>query len=1418
MGVQQLETHTAHETDSQHSMLSQFEVIPNVSKSYFTTATRLFARRNFALFATLFLILFPILTAYAQIDSPAYARLGGNNSSNGGTQFPSPSASSLVYPLTDTGGRNSIPVIAHTGRVVVTGSAGVDGYLRDSFGIWQKWRTTNFNAASDYPPAMGTNNQNAALFFESSAYGGKGIGATDVETGTSLWQNNESQDQPFGSPLISETSGKIYCVGKRTSSGNGLAKIYCYENGLKKWTWPDSGSAEGMNVVNCEWKQANLKTGNKIILVGSVKLVKLPFQPYNPIYAQTIRVIMLEDQGSAGNKLSQFDFPFCYQGQFGNGDSRPRKWYRAIGDPCLDAEANSVIIPYELDSTDASGQNLHKLSGLARLDLGGNSVLWPMSNDEPMINGEIPDPPKSPDSKYIDTYDVNATMAFSPAVTFQVQGVFCAGPGLDTLVRRKLGSGELEWSKGIPNGKGGRMPVIDVDKGIWIGTDGGSLLCFDAQSGILKHPAQILYDPISGDKTSINGGAVALSPSGEIFLTTTTVCNSRTVLWGPKSNSEFVENSFIRAVWTQDYTVSPPTIAVSKFGEAVAGPTKLHIVFKVPANTLGTTSITLNYAHVHELQGHYADVSLDVSSVYFSTNPMVGDPTGPDYRYADVPWPTNQELPTGFHNGLHSVQAEISYSTSTDCNSSSGGSGGGGTGVNSLAPTAGGTGFAKTFTLYSLFDVRNIVFGVTGSATDNTADLAAAVYILNDDGTQSPKPSPILWNPVKANRLDNVFFCNVSVTSKEKATRNFTFTVFDSNQTAIYSRTYPQNVIIGTYSFSPQWYGNHSNTDPNNDILPKGVYFYTLTVSSPPIQADSTDAETSTTLQSKTVLNAKTTLISLDAKDAVFKITYRLNIKSQKMVFDLYNPNTRFIKSLTPIPTIPTDLDSANTHDATIKIARNDLDAGGKYTIVVSALDNGLTGDKGHRSRWALPCTLSFALNPIALTEPGNADGIPYYLGKHEKTSDSIVLPVPSFDPGCSILIKGVVPNTPTNPLLIYTYEKQSRYKKQDGTTAWKTVPGTIPGLEEQPILALGAGKVTSETKAPTSDGTGIEFKLIWEQLLTRTLSPTDPNDTTDRVGEEAWMLRAYTLGDTLVEGREIGSRIKIFSMARPMKKDKAPDIISDYSLARIFPGRAETWALNTAGEKIYVYIQPSSAPYPHLAVDYGSNLNFASVAGTDLFASESGILLTGDPFTLINDGRAFTEAEANRISDVITSDIGANTGRKKDQYFAYFSSGTVDNSNILGTQRKIKHALVRTALKADETYLSGIIQSVFVHCDPNISTPTDGSKIDISTLIGKVGSFDIDNKDLLLARGYYLYTNASVDVYFKDDLNEDKTVKNTAVSKGSVIIASLAFPSLGGPHLHFEVRFNDHLSLVPYQRGQQNPHLYLGVKPGNKL
>ncbi len=210
MRVQQLETHTVHETDSQHSMLSQFEVIPNVSKSYFTIAARLLAWRIFVHFATFCLFLIVTLSASAQIDSPAYARFGGNNFSNGGTQFPSPTASSLVYPLTDTAGRNSIPVIAHTGRVVVTGSAGVDGYLRDTFGIWQKWRTTNFNAASDYPPAIGTNNQNVALFFESSAYGGKGIGATDVETGTSLWQNNESQDQPFGSPLISETSGKIY--------------------------------------------------------------------------------------------------------------------------------------------------------------------------------------------------------------------------------------------------------------------------------------------------------------------------------------------------------------------------------------------------------------------------------------------------------------------------------------------------------------------------------------------------------------------------------------------------------------------------------------------------------------------------------------------------------------------------------------------------------------------------------------------------------------------------------------------------------------------------------------------------------------------------------------------------------------------------------------------------------------------------------------------------------------------------------------------------------------------------------------------------------------------------------------------------------------------------------------------------------
>ncbi len=1166
--------------------------------------------------------------------------------------------------------------------------------------------------------------------------------------------------------------------------------------------------------MNCEWRQANLKTGNKIILVGSVKLVKLPFQPYNPIYAQTIRVIMLEDQGSAGNKLSQFDFPFCYQGQFGNGDSRPRKWYRAIGDPCLDAEANSVIIPYELDSTDASGQNFHKLSGLARLDLGGNSVLWPMSNDEPMINGEIPDPPKSPDSKYIDTYDVNATMAFSPAVTFQVQGVFCAGPGLDTLVRRKLGSGELEWSKGIPYGKGGRMPVIDVDKGIWIGTDGGSLLCFDAQSGILKHPAQILYDPISGDKTSINGGAVALSPNGEIFLTTTTACNSRTALWGPKSSSEFVENSFIKAFWTQDYTVSPPTIAVSKFGEPVAGPTKLHIVFKVPANTLGTTSMTLNYAHVHELQGHYADVSLDVSSVYFSTNPMVGDPTGPDYRYADVPWPTNQELPIGFHNGLHSVQAEISYSTSTDCNNT----GGGGTGVNSLAPTAGGTGFAKTFTLYSLFDVRNIVFGVTGLSNDNTADLATAVNILNDDSTKSPKPTPISWNPTRTNRIDNKVTFEIISTSKDKASRNITLAIFDSNHVEVYRNTESRTVGQGTFTYNTVWFGNHTGTDLNADILPKGIYFYSLTISSPPVLGNSTDAETSLALHSTSVPNAKATLINLGVKDATFKVTYSLDMKAQSVVFDLYNPNTRFIKTLTPVATAPTNLDSANSHEATVKIARSDLDIGGKYVIVVSTLDNASVLDKGHRSRWSLPCTLSFALNPIALTEPGNADGIPYYLGKHEKTSDSIVLPVPSYDPGCSILIKGVVPNTPTNPLLIYTYEKQSRYKKQDGTTAWKTVPGTIPGLEEQSILALGAGKVISEAKAPTADGTTIEFKLIWEQLLSRTLSPTDPNDVTDRVGEEAWMLRAYTLGDTLVEDREIGLRIKIFSMARPMKKDKAPDIISDYSLARVFQGKAVTWALNTAGENIYVYIQPSSVPYPHLAVDYGSNLNFASVAGGDLFASESGTLLTGDLFMTIADGKAFSEAEADSISDVIAHDIQANIGRKKEQYFAYFSSGTVDNSNILGTQRKIKHAQVRTTLMADGSFLSGVIQSVFVHCDPNIATPPDGSKIDISTPIGKVGSFDFENKDLLLARGYYKYTTATVDVYFKDDVNQDGTVKNNAVSKGTVMIFSLAFPSLGGPHLHFEVRLNDHTNDQPYQRGQQNPHVYIGVKPGNKL
>ena len=385
----------------------------------------------------------------------------------------------------------------------------------------------------------------------------------------------------------------------------------------------------------------------------------------------------------------------------------------------------------------------------------------------------------------------------------------------------------------------------------------------------------------------------------------------------------------------------------------------------------------------------------------------------------------------------------------------------------------------------------------------------------------------------------------------------------------------------------------------------------------------------------------------------------------------------------------------------------------------------------------------------------------------------------------------------------------------------------------------------------------GFAFQAVWNQRLPRTSVTLDPK-TGKVASSQRWVVRAYAIyneaaplnASVPAPNPNTDKQFRVMGMAHPTSVTAIP-LNGDYIEKNRPPGDwFDTNAVTSDGTTTFpvsIFFGPNGG-IPHLAVDY------AASAGDQINATEYGILDdSADPFvpfykqvlSVANPSYGLLPQDADDIHAYVLQNVPSTT---QWAIIAQTDKNSIPHNEYrLGTNRQVNHGLTNLALNAnflaatdDKTRLAlpsaniydqGLVTSKYCHiatqadnATPAASLTTgtilgaDKSAVTISTPIAQVGDWGIfqQKPQLFLARGYFYYENATLLLVNQADV--DRT--NGGLLPGKKEIHSwpgrtIAFPSILGPHLHFEIRVPQKKNTlspggVNLPNGEQNPHQWV--------
>ena len=159
---------------------------------------------------------------------------------------------------------------------------------------------------------------------------------------------------------------------------------------------------------------------------------------------------------------------------------------------------------------------------------------------------------------------------------------------------------------------------------------------------------------------------------------------------------------------------------------------------------------------------------------------------------------------------------------------------------------------------------------------------------------------------------------------------------------------------------------------------------------------------------------------------------------------------------------------------------------------------------------------------------------------------------------------------------------------------------------------------------------------------------------------------------------------------------------------------------------------------------------------------------------------------------------------------------GDIDDSMRLGPNREVNHGTINLSLidaEQGQPYDRQQVVSKYCHVATQedgvtpLWPPTPGEVVDISTQIAQVGSWN--SNEAWLSRGYFTCANTAIMLIVR------ATGELVRIWPGVLTY----WPSVTGPHLHFEVRSPGKVGVpdANHRAGEMNPHHWIGLAFGGR-
>ena len=448
----------------------------------------------------------------------------------------------------------------------------------------------------------------------------------------------------------------------------------------------------------------------------------------------------------------------------------------------------------------------------------------------------------------------------------------------------------------------------------------------------------------------------------------------------------------------------------------------------------------------------------------------------------------------------------------------------------------------------------------------------------------------------------------------------------------------------------------------------------------------------------------------------------------------------------------------------------------------------------------------------------------------------------------CPIVIRGFVLPGGTGhqeetPVLTFSFERvtlnaNGTWTNSDGTKS-RNAPNDY--YAEKAINPAQLGRVLVGAYDPVK---GYPFQVVWNQRLPRTSVTVDPTTNMTVASSQRWVVRAYAIYNEAAPTKPAGSpsaspnpatdrQFRVMGMADPIKP---ANIVSGYYNDATNPRTGTVWlfAKDSNGNR---FTLPFTSKGLHLAWDYDATPN------TVIGSAEFGIVQERqDEDPKFNAPPAsITDATITQIEMAVNqwlTNHGHQTMDQADLSTGYpwnyltvsLTGNTADDRYIFGPNRDINHGLVNLNLSKDfvatlkdstlPAVLSGSLYdqnevvTKYCHIQPAadgitpLTPPAVGDFVSKSSPIAKVGEtiallpvninqiFDPNNgyydPPKLLGRGYFTLIGAHLVI----------TPNDGSAAILDIPQVTLSFPSITGPHLHFEV----HLPKPVNVKGEQDP------------